>query len=74
MTFNMIECQIFWAQIRIVMVTEVSEQSGNMRDVSVNDLCVCVCVCVCEERRGEERLALCKAKTVHQIITREMHT
>jgi hypothetical protein len=49
MTFNMIECQIFWAQIRIVMVTEVSEQSGNMRDLSVNGLCVC------EERRGEER-------------------
>ena len=29
------------------MVTEVSEQSGNMRDLSVNGLCVC------EERRGE---------------------
>jgi hypothetical protein len=25
-------------------------------------------------RRGEERLALCKAKTVHQFITRKMHT
>ena len=52
------------------MVTEVSEQSGNMRDVSVSGLCVCVC----EERRVEERLALCKAKTVHQIITREMQS